>query len=38
MVSYFSMSYGFYYEEEVLVEDQMEFEEARLVHEKELNL
>jgi hypothetical protein len=35
MVSYFSMSYGFYYEyEEVLVEDQMEFEEVRLVHEK----
>jgi hypothetical protein len=31
------MRYGFYYEE-VLVDDQMEFEEARLVHEKELHL
>jgi hypothetical protein len=32
------MNYGFYYDEEVLVEDQMEFEEVHLVHEQELYL
>jgi hypothetical protein len=34
------MNYDFYYEydEEVLVEDQMEFEEVHHVHEQELYL
>jgi hypothetical protein len=32
------MNYGFYYDEEVLVEDQMVFEGVHHVHEQELYL
>jgi hypothetical protein len=32
------MNYGFYYDEEVLVEDQTVFEEVHHVHEQELYL